>query len=166
MSQYHQQYYAQQHQSSVAPNTSYKNSYATYSSPIGDPYKVQQGLTSSYMATGMPENSSATTRKNRIFACLVRLLVNSIQFFLGVSTATTTAQVGNQYHYGSVYGYNPENCASTMSTRSYSYPTSSSQVINNAAPPINVAASKESNIDLLTGIYFENYECLNYFHYY
>ncbi|ENN77425.1 tyrosine-protein phosphatase non-receptor type 23 [Dendroctonus ponderosae] len=134
ISRHNQGYYTQQHSSSVAPNTGTYSNYSTYSSPTGDPYKMQTGSIGASMSTGTSEtgfpSSSAAT------------------------STTTNTQTPTDNSYGSVYGYNQLNYASTVATGSYTYPTSSPQVNSNTALQQNVPCNKESNIDLLTGLDF------------
>ncbi|XP_050309351.1 tyrosine-protein phosphatase non-receptor type 23 [Anthonomus grandis grandis] len=138
MNQYNQQYYNNQHASSVASATTNYNPsyYSTYSAPTVDPYKGQPGESgNSYnMSTGVPPSSAAST--------------------VNYSAAVTNSLSSNYNPYGSVYGYSQPNYASTTSTNSYTYPTSTSHVANSTVPLVKPTASKESNIDLLTGLDF------------
>ncbi|KAF7268015.1 hypothetical protein GWI33_018816 [Rhynchophorus ferrugineus] len=128
MSPYQQQYYTQQHASSVA--STQNKTYSTYSSPSSDIYKVQPGSANSYnMSTGQPQ---ATYDPN-------------------MAVSSNAPAYSN---YGSIYGYSQANYQTTVTTASYTQPTASAQISNTTAQQPAPIQSKESNVDLLSGLDF------------
>lgn len=151
---FNQGYYTQQHSSSVAPNTGTYSNNSTYSSPTGDPYKMQTGSIGASMSTGISDtgfpSSSGNITANGVFKWCFRVqCINCLQ--AAAAATTTNTQTATDYSYGSVYGYSPQTYASTVATGSYTYPTSSPQINSNTALQQNVPCNKESNVDLLTG---------------
>ncbi|XP_030747813.1 tyrosine-protein phosphatase non-receptor type 23 [Sitophilus oryzae] len=120
VTQYQNQYYTQEHATSVA--SSNINNYSTYSAPHND-YKVQTGSPNVYnMSTGV---SQAVTSN-----------VNS-------SAATTPANYSN---YGSVYGYSQANYPATVTTVSYTNPTMTAQTTSNKDSNIDLLSGLDFSV--------------------
>lgn len=64
MTSHNQEYYTQQHATSVAGNIGMYDNYSTYSSPTGDPYKVQFGSNNPYMSASAFSAVSSTSDGN------------------------------------------------------------------------------------------------------